>query len=1007
LRRTRYKIYEISAVRLLSLVQETKDGYRVYAEISELIKEHIAAETMQNDCPVFYQLLKILGNNSRLSSENVLSDVLFFMDFSGIYDRKPTGKVLEYQKKTDKMFNPEGLQLDFGNGERRFIAFERSASMSRSCRLSFIREDIYETLKERIMLGMTIGKCQLSKLYAYNGLMFTDGIRFDSIKLSEKEIIIVDNPVSIVKDVDIVTVTDDGTSGAIRKYSRVEKTADIEVLEFDGEGIISSDWAHSLDNYQEGHHSFQIRLPYIKGVVHEVDFKKLYSELGIAIITDIFGDEHNVSDVEMILTKSMFKGFNWMVENDLFWKEYLNRCRHYDHALYVSGMDKTNSQDSTELNYQFLNTLAFTEEEFRPVDLPAGWNISPETDSRNWITKITETAYYKAAADNDWRIHHFTDELEKNQRGMATIRRNAAMVLKKNALFINEKLFTDELDSIRENIALKYGSGQLMVSGDNRYLSDDLMRLLAHIAVKGKESQAVVQRLSNEFLHNNEIYAPGTCYGKQSVYTLLRSPHIARNEEVIAVPMKSTGILREKYLSHLTYVVMVDSRSLIPDRLGGADFDGDMVKTIADPLVNRCVMKNYKSGRYLPLLKIPAAEPIMADASDWHAKLDCIKNTFSSRIGQLSNVALNIGILAYDENTNETKKDKYRKAVEVLAILTGLEIDSAKSGVKPDLSEYLEQRKAPHSLFLKYNAIVKANDSERKWFQPTKNEKLKRLFASQDWQQKSSNLEKLPYYASRLVEGTELIKPTPQPDELLFSFATSSGWKDNLNPDVMKRMKTVIQIYETALQRVRAYKYRKTDMKRRSDVERILYSRGQNNLFSAEELYALFEYDDPDRIHEACQLLTDHHWHLVPPEERRSVYWKIIHHLRVAEDRYADLFCDFRNCGFRLLGDILFDIDESNRANFNGSLIKYDDCSDMKIMLAGVHGSQDYKLRISLNCLTVLQPINHRENFDFLEGARCAVALGKRRFAIEVLGVYLEKLIIPDKSKRKWRLFRR
>lgn len=77
------------------------------------------------------------------------------------------------QKKTEAMFRPEGITLDFGQGKNRYIAFERSASMSRNAKLSFVREDIYDRLKERITVGLKLGVCQLSKLYAYNGLMFS------------------------------------------------------------------------------------------------------------------------------------------------------------------------------------------------------------------------------------------------------------------------------------------------------------------------------------------------------------------------------------------------------------------------------------------------------------------------------------------------------------------------------------------------------------------------------------------------------------------------------------------------------------------------------------------------------------------------------------------------------------------------------------------------------------------------------------------------------------------
>ncbi len=1001
-----YKIYEISVIRLLSLADECDGGYIVPAEIPELIKEHIAEETLQNNCPVFYQILKIIEKNNRLKSEAVLESALIYLDFSGIYDRKPSGKIIELQEKADKLFSPAGLQLDFGIGPIRFLAFERSASMSRNCRLSFVREDVYEILKEHMMLGMKIGNCQLSKLYAYNGLMFSDGHRFETIDLSEKRIIIVDNPVSIVKDVDIVTVRDDGSDGALRKYTRSEETADIEVLEYDGEGIISSEWARSLNLHNEGHHSFQIRLPYIKGVVHEVDFKNLYEELGITIICDIFGTEHKVADVEMILTKSMFKGFAWMQENEISWSEYLDRCRKYDHAFYVSGMDKTEKSNSTELNYQFLNTLAFTEEEFRPKDLPLGWNVPPENDSRIWITKTTEETYYKVACDAEWRIRHFTDELDGGKWDMEVAKRNAVSILKKNRLFINEKIYTDELDDLKNSIAEKYSSGKLIVFGDNRYLSDDLVRLLAHVAEGKEDNIPGIHRLEDEMLQDNEMYAPGATYPCQDSYTLLRSPHIARNEEAVAVSVVNAGYLRTKYLSHLTYVLMVDSKSLIPERLGGADYDGDMVKTIADPLVNRCVLRNYENEKYLPLLKIPAAEPVIADASDWQARLACIKNTFSSRVGQISNAALNCGILAYDENTDAAKRDQYRKDTETLAILTGLEIDSAKSGIKPDLTEYLTERKAPRSLFLKYNSIVRTDESDRKWFQPTKKEKLKKYFASEDWQQNSSNLEKLPFYAKKLAEQTPGIKSEPQPDEVLFTFAQEPGWKEKRDPVIMDRMKSVIKIYEDALKRVLISRHQKTGLKRKNDVERILYSRGQDEDCSVEELYALFEYTEPRYIHEARRAINNLRWHLTPPEERKEIYWKITGHLRIPSN-YEDLFCDFRHCGFRLLGDILCDIDENNRIHGSANgLAKHNDNKDMATMLLGVENAPDYRQRINFNCLMVLQPIDHKDYFDFEESAKCAIALGKRKFAIDVLGTYLEPLIVADRpKKKKWREF--
>ena len=49
-----------------------------------------------------------------------------------------------------------------------------------------------------------------------------------------------------------------------------------------------------------------------------------------------------------------------------------------------------------------------------------------------------------------------------------------------------------------------------------------------------------------------------------------------------------------------------------------------------------------------------------------------------------------------------------------MTILTGLEIDSAKSGIKPELLEYLGNRTAVKSLFLKYKGLA-GDPDEHKW----------------------------------------------------------------------------------------------------------------------------------------------------------------------------------------------------------------------------------------------------------------------------------------------------
>lgn len=1002
----RYRIPELSVFRILPTVTENNGNLYLYLDPEDPSKENLVTYTLQDDCAMFYQAMRVLNKRTEDEVCDALSHAFVYMDFSGIYDRAAAGRILTMQEHAEKLFQPEGIWIDLGKGYVQYLAFERSANMSRNCKLSFVRADLYEPLRERMMLGMHIGQCQLSKLYAYNGLLFTGGRRINMPELLDSEhVILIDNPKSIIPNVHTITVKDDGSNKPMRVYTRVEETSDIEITEFDGEGLISPELSKSLDPYgdiEHEHHSFQIRLPYIKGVVYEVDFHALFSELGVTEIRDIFGQLHNVSSVDMILTKSMFKGFGWMKENNLTWSEYLSLCRQYDHGLYISGMDSLERRSTAELNYQFLVTANITEEEFRPNDLPAGWKNAPPAD-RQWITKSTEEAYWSYAGDTAaQQAYHAAIannvELADNDR-----KKQRAQLVERNPLFLSEPAFQKELHDKAENVLTKYENANLFSAGDNRYLSDDLMRLLAYI-VKPVSASAYSD-LFKECLKDNEFYAPQPVYTQNDTCILLRNPHIARNEEVIAKALLTPGTLREKYLSHLHYVVMVDSRSLIPERLGGADFDGDMIKTISDPLLTKCVLRNRETthgASDLPLLKIPAAEPLMQDAQDWRARFEVVKSTFSSRVGQISNAALRRSIIAYDENTDNAEKERYRQETELLAILTGLEIDSAKSGIKPDLSAYLGGKSKDKSLFLRFRNISK-RDYTGRWYKPTEHQERQKFFDSVDWDSVTSNLEKVPYYALQLRENTPVLESATASDEELFSFASDPMWKQKLDPALMSRVSDLISAYEEAVRRCRYIHIEPQQMTRKSDVQRILFSRNQEELYTADELYHSFDSARPETIRQIRQTLMNSRWHLTKPEDRLNS--PVLNLLPMACVRYFDVFCDFRCGGYRLLGDIVGDFDDMYRAQeIQKNLSAQNSGSeDLKFFMSGIRNIPNRNEELARRFIHLLNPPGRRETVNLDNAAMCIIALGKRDIALEVMPGVLLNLAIDTREKKKWR----
>ena len=1007
-----YNIYQISARTILNLAREEGDGYRFCFDTNDETNQAAIQKTVQDDCAMFHQLLPLtdVPGEPVLPEEDKLLSFLVYLDFTGIFDRQASGHVKEMQELAEWLFRPEGIEFVFWRGPMRFRAFERSASMSRNNRLSFVRADLYDTLWERMTLGMKIGECQLSKLYAYNGLMFTSGQKIDkySFHMDADHIIVVENPRSIVKNVPIITVEDDGSNEPVRRYTRVEKMADIEVLEFDGEGLISADLGRTLDPYsykEHDHHSFQIRMPYIKGVVHEVDFHALFEGLGVMEIVDIEGERHPADQVQMILTKSMCKGWGWMKENGLSWREYLRRCRKYKHRLYISNMDRRSRDGLTELNFQLLNTAAITAEEYRPHELPMGWDGSPEAYEQVWLTKATETAYYNTVANTDWQLSYFGADRDNPELEYDDRRRLRAELLHKNPAFLQEKAFQKELEDKAKQIREKYGMGKLQVSGDTRYLSDDLMRLLAIIA--RPSSEKAYRFLKRECLNGAEIYAPQPSYPEQELLTILRNPHISRNEEALVMPLSEVGPVRKRFLSHLYYVAMLDSRSLIPDRLGGADYDGDTVHLYAEPMLCESILRNYdekglENENNLPLLKIPSAEPLIADANDWCARFQTVKSTFSSRIGQISNAALRRSILAYDEAAPEDLREQCREETEILTILTGLEIDSAKSGIKPDLSEYLGKKARVRSLFLRYKEIAGEAD-EHEWYEPTRNKKLKTFFEGVEWDEVTANLERTPYYAQQLGKQLKLPKAKQAESAELFTFALDPNWKNKLDLHMLERMRSIIADYEEAKRRCRAWRRMLPSGNYRKDVQRILFSRDQENEYSVDDLYHEFDRLSAYQIHVAAENLRQSNWQFTPKKDREVTLFSIIDFFVPS---LREFLCDFRCGGYRVLGDILMDLD----AQFRDAKVKKhkgirkDDTEQMKSMMSCAVDSQDYRQKLIQNCKDIIYPTIRQkpgedpEQIPWDMSVMCAEALGKRDFILEVMPARALELAI-DKNE--------
>lgn len=690
------------------------------------------------ECPMLDQFLEVLkedfADKIKQEDNNLLYDQFLIMDFDDIFMpiKEDASESLHRWKEglqnnvRDLMEN--GLKIQFENNhEVLMVPFDKSGNMSRNGRISFVNKKYVERLNERLNLGMDFSKIPviLSKYYAYRGLYLSTSqrVNFGSFKLTPETVVIIrdkrnekDNGAE--KDVMVETAKPKNakegelvkewefTEPEIDPYKKVEKP-------YDGEGFISPIYSKYINKALgiEGANSFQIRLPFAKGMLHQVDVLAFIDEFSVEgtgdekyLYEDAFGIERDLRKAHILMTESMFKGKAWLkkfcdekkIKDPM--KYYCEAIDKYNHGFYVSGTNLPYGHSSyTHLSYQTINTLAFDDDQFKriieghckfikePIEFIKKWD---ELENDNVVKEDSEESYYLP----NWK-----------------------RALLKNPTVAGDKYIHEQLENTQKSLLSKIAMGKILVEGQTRYLCRDLAPLLFSLLKEDKDfDDAYIRNLFSRF------YLPQGKNGKiklnfEDYYAFFRNPHLSRNEQYIlrafVHPKSEKDYAKDgkksyekytkyvnmfdKYFGHLTGIVMVAKGSTLPLCLGGADFDGDLVSVVTNKDVVNAVAKGvYKLEespsldyyeRKLSVIEIPSNDASKVMVPEL-VPYQHIYDTFSNYIGRISNIAISIGQKEYDRTSTVVAEfDANAPTCAKCTILTGLEIDAAKNGIHPNL----------------------------------------------------------------------------------------------------------------------------------------------------------------------------------------------------------------------------------------------------------------------------------------------------------------------------------
>ena len=391
----------------------------------------------------------------------------------------------------------------------------------------------------------------------------------------------------------------------------------------------------------------------------------------------------------------------------------------------------------------------------------------------------------------------------------------------------------------------------------------------------------------------------------------------------------------------------------------------------------------------LPLLIIPSMASVPQNPRNQHDRYITVKSTFSARIGQICNAALDRSVIAYNEKTDPDLQKKYKQETEVLAILSGLEIDAAKTGIRPDLSDYLD-KKIPRTPFLKYKTMIEESEERRKWYEDSQKQKLTKFFQATDWEQVDSPVERLPLLAHRLEKGTKRARSRKPKDSQLFTFAQEKGWKEQLDVDTLKKVEALLSDYEACLRRIRSCRTPAKEYKRKSDIERILYHRGQEDIIDTDELYALFQTVDPGHLAALRIAIREEKWHYMKESQREAF---LLRWLPGGDfEEWYDLLTDFRHYGFRVLPNVVADIDDANAGADRKQLHQVGDSETFAAMMQSYiehPRAKYYRGAVAKECREQMKRIT-----SLNLAVRYIVALGKRELLWDLVPELIEKHVL-------------
>lgn len=414
----------------------------------------------------------------------------------------------------------------------------------------FVSERLAPELRRLIDNGRDKSKALVpAKLEAYQALVCSG-----SIPVSMPHgIAVVDDCITHFKS-DVINIED--ADGEPKMW--FQKDADVELDESDGYGImlpsLASRWSEELklDYMVSG---VNTRLSFEKGMVFTFDFLEFADRVaGTRIITDAWGNEIDLSNVELILTTSMVKLWDSYASCD----DYIRNCVENGYTFGITKSCPKELENERMTNYQFLQVYDLDDSQIEELIQPTIQEIH-DILALDWRKAILFLKGTGITEDNlDFVDSDFAKAIMIDQRMM-----DDPFITKKIYALIKKRIVDAKIGVIKAR------GNYSIISGDPYALCQNMF---------GMEATGILQ--------SGEIYNHYWLERGVDTVSCFRAPMTCANN-VVKMKVNSSDAAQHWY-QYMTACTLLNAWDTTAAALNGADKDGDLIFTTDNRILVEC-----------------------------------------------------------------------------------------------------------------------------------------------------------------------------------------------------------------------------------------------------------------------------------------------------------------------------------------------------------------------------------------------------------------------------------